>query len=444
VTFIVRLSDQAERPAESSSVYSEAERQAVLEQLERIVSNHNFKNSKRCVSLLRHLIERTLDHQLECMKERILGVEVFGRSVDYDTSSDPIVRTTAIEIRKRLAQYYQESPYSKELKIELLAGSYIPQFAFPGEAQERIGVSYHSVPGETLNEGERFRIEEPKLSHTVLLERASGKLRRTANWMIFTGIAAGGILAVATGLLLFREGPSSSLDRFWGPVFRSPDRVLICVGAKTLPVAPFEQYKKEVEQLIEGQAEPPQRPQSGYRPILALSDVTTTAMLTGFLSKHNVRYAVQDASVLTLADLRGGPLILVGALNNPWTLRLTSRLRFHPQLDPASNDMWIEDSQHPERHDWKVLWGEAYVNSDVDYAVVSRVQDSTTGRVMIEIGGLGLHGTQTAGEFITNPAYLSLLSHDISNVQENVQIVLKTTVINGETGPPQVLAVYYW
>jgi hypothetical protein len=386
------------------------------------------------------------------MKERILGVEVFGRSADYDTGSDPIVRTTAIEIRKRLAQYYQETLDSKELRIELIAGSYIPRFEFPSDAHERTGVSSHAIPSRMRNESDPSRIEELMLSPAAPPSKSSGKLRRTKKWKMFVSIAALGSLAVATGLLLFRGGSTSSLDRFWGPVFRSSDRVVICVGAKTLPLMPFDQYKKEAEQLIEGQAEPPQKPQSDYKPMLPFSDApllsfldaTATSMLTGFLSKHNVRFSVRNASELTLADLRGGPLILVGALNNAWTLRLASRLRFHPRLDPTSNDMWIEDTQHPERHDWKVQWGEAYVNSVSDYAVVSRVQDPTTGEIMIEIGGLGLHGTQVATEFITDPTYLNILSREIKNPHKNVQVVLKTTVIHGESGPPQVLTVYYW
>jgi hypothetical protein len=435
VARIVHPSDQAEGPASPSRPQSEAERQSVLEQLERIVTHHNFKNSKRCVILLHYLVERTLDRQLNCMKERILGVEVFGRSPDYDTSSDPIVRTTAIEIRKRLAQYYQEAPHSKELKIELLAGSYVPQFVFPEEAGQP-----PEAPSAGANRNGKITAEG---GEAAIPSAAGAKTGVAAKWKILGGVAALIVLGAA-GLLFVHARSDSSLNRFWSPVFHSPDRVLICVGANSLPVESFDQYKKEAEQLIAGTMEPPQKPQNGYRPILALSDATATATLTAFLSQHNVRFEVRDASELTLADLHTGPLILVGTLNNPWTLRLASRLRYHPRLDPASNDMWIEDTQHPERHDWKVIWGEAYNNSTDDYAIVSRVQDPTTGKVMIEIGGLGLHGTEAAGEFVTSPAYLNLLSRKIGNAQGNVQIVLKTSVINGETGSPAVLAVYYW
>jgi hypothetical protein len=45
-----------------------------------------------------------LDGQIEPLKERTLGVEVFGRRADYDTNQDPMVRASAAEIRKPIAQ----------------------------------------------------------------------------------------------------------------------------------------------------------------------------------------------------------------------------------------------------------------------------------------------------------------------------------------------------
>ena len=62
------------------------------------------------------------------LKERTLGIAVFGREPSYDTSTDPVVRATAGEIRKRIAQYYQESGREHEIRINLSPGSYVPEF----------------------------------------------------------------------------------------------------------------------------------------------------------------------------------------------------------------------------------------------------------------------------------------------------------------------------
>src|SRR5262249_15327111 len=87
----------------------DVERVEIQAELERILANPLFKNSRRYPNLLRYVVERTLDGHSADLKERTLGIEVFGRAPDYDTNLDPIVRTTAAEIRKRLAQYYQEA-----------------------------------------------------------------------------------------------------------------------------------------------------------------------------------------------------------------------------------------------------------------------------------------------------------------------------------------------
>src|SRR5260370_40871559 len=62
------------------------------------------------------------------MKERTVGVDGFARPSHYDTNEDPIVRVTAGEIRKRIAQYYQEPGHGEELRIDLPLGSYVPHF----------------------------------------------------------------------------------------------------------------------------------------------------------------------------------------------------------------------------------------------------------------------------------------------------------------------------
>jgi len=108
---------------------TEAFKAAVREELERILANQHFVASKRYPSFLRFVTARALETHPDLIKERVVGVEVFGRDPDYDTSADPIVRVTAAEIRKRLEQYYQEPGHEGEVRISLPAGSYIPHFS---------------------------------------------------------------------------------------------------------------------------------------------------------------------------------------------------------------------------------------------------------------------------------------------------------------------------
>src|SRR6266566_9643823 len=117
------------RPTEvRRPVYSEAEREAIRNQMERMLANPLFKNSKRYPNLLRYIVEHTLAGFPAELKERTLGIEVFGRQPDYDTNADPIVRATAGEVRKRIAQYYQNLEHEGEARIHLSPGSYVPEF----------------------------------------------------------------------------------------------------------------------------------------------------------------------------------------------------------------------------------------------------------------------------------------------------------------------------
>src|ERR1700733_10884321 len=117
-----RISSTGDFPA------NEDDRLEIRNQLERVLAHPQFQNSRRYPALLRYVVERTLDGNGSSLKERTIGIEVFGREPNYDTNQDHTVRTSAGEVRKRLAQYYVESDRDGEIRIDLPPGSYLPQF----------------------------------------------------------------------------------------------------------------------------------------------------------------------------------------------------------------------------------------------------------------------------------------------------------------------------
>jgi hypothetical protein len=147
---------------------------------------------------------------------------------------------------------------------------------------------------------------------------------------------------------------------------------------------------------------------------------------------------------VTLDDLRKGPVLLVGAFDNQWSLILLSDLRFRVRVDPVTQDEWVEDAQNPAKREWKGSGKLLYSDSSVDYAIVTRILAPETGKWILAAGGLGMHGTEAAGELLTDPAYSKTLPAALRSTNKNLQIVLKTTVIDGHTGPPQILAYQTW
>src|SRR5450631_472159 len=103
----------------------------VREQLRRLVAHPLFTNSKRYPVLLTYTVEQTLLGNAGGLKERTIGIEAFGREPVYDVNLDPVVRTAAAEVRKRISQYYYNPDHAGELVIELPIGSYVPSFREP-------------------------------------------------------------------------------------------------------------------------------------------------------------------------------------------------------------------------------------------------------------------------------------------------------------------------
>src|SRR5215469_8172532 len=80
--------------------------QAVLQQLDRMLKSRHFRNSRRYPAFLAHIVRRTLDGDLVCLKERILGSAVFQRPHGRDNRADSVVRSSAGEVRVRIVNSY--------------------------------------------------------------------------------------------------------------------------------------------------------------------------------------------------------------------------------------------------------------------------------------------------------------------------------------------------
>jgi hypothetical protein len=143
----------------------------------------------------------------------------------------------------------------------------------------------------------------------------------------------------------------------------------------------------------------------------------------------------------TLDDLQQGPAILVGGLDNPWTLRAIAPLRFHFAGSDAES-YWIADSANPEKKDWALDLKTQYDVVNRDYAIIARIHDKTTGQIEVVAAGIGMSGTAAAGEFLVNPRLMEDLRRKIGRgfKDHDFEAVLSTDVVHGVSGEPQILA----
>jgi hypothetical protein len=401
-------------------------------QLDLLVRDEVFRTSKRSVTFLTYVVEQTLNGSADQIKERTIGVEVFDRKPSYDTNLDHIVRTAATELRKRLAIYYGDEKHRFELRMGLIPGSYIPRFTLP--AQTTNGVIESAIIAEPL-------ITAPQIPAPPELEiPANPRSRRKLGWRWVCLLAA-----LALGCLLgyrWLHRPTAQ-QLFWKPVLETPGPVLVGVGdtpngPPTLP-------------LMDGDSDfstPVPRPDSAET--VPFPDTVTIARVVGELEANGKIVLIRRENSRSFSDLREGAVVLVGAFNNEWSLRLTHRLRYSLAMDAEKHLVYIRDAKNPSSRAWS--WatnqprdhvGGAHSPVLQDYALISRIRNSETGHVVVVIGGLYTFGTQAAGEFLTDPQLMQAIAKasQLDTAQQNLQIVLGTTVTDDTPGPPRVLAL---
>jgi hypothetical protein len=419
-----------------SSSWNAIQRTEIEKELANVLASPPFTNSQRCTSLLRHLVELTLNGEHDRIKERTLGIEVFHRDPQYDLNADPIVRRIASETRKRLTQHYQDNPNYK-LRIRLEAGSYVPQFDFEPNLSSIFSTHDH---------GDLARVHED-LPATPGVDIGSENalipvFRRVGRKRILLGSVAILLLMLAFALAqtdYFR--PTSYL--VWKPLLASRGELIVCVSDRlpNLFSDALASAKAKAANRSQSAEDAPVNLTAAERPRPKFIDMMTAFKITKQLNAFGRDATLIPASSLSTRNLSNGPIILVGGINYPLSMMLQAKLRYSFRLDRSNEGRWIEDAQNPGSRTWRV--DGAPENAKVDYGMVTRFWDSDTGGWVFMVCGIGPFGTEAAANLVTDQISSRLIPNNIRSAQ-NFQIVVKTTVIDGSAGAPQILAVQTW
>jgi hypothetical protein len=435
--------------AEESTLWTpstEAEKEMVREQMNRLLETSHFKNSKRYPALFRFIVEETLEGRGEYLKERLLGVRVFDRPADYDTAADPIVRVTIAEIRKRIAQYYHEDAHESEMRIELLPGHYEPEFRPRrdlGADRHRLhldSASHRTAGSEELQPEALKAVAEPQQKAEA--PPWTGKKRK---WMI--AVVAACVCAAA--FYGWRWTHPSALNEFWAPILGSNATVIFCLpnGAGKNPG--MAAIVPDTTATDGGSGQP-----SSWQTFLdheslgenvVFSDVLAALKISNFLATRNRDSRFRLNVSTTLDDLRQGPVVLIGGMDNQWTLRAIANLRYHF----SGNDQetfWISDNKNPGNKNWALALDTHYSKVNHDYAIIARIHDDATGEPEVIAAGIGMSGTAAAGAFLVDPVQLAELRKKIGPGFKNndFEAVLSTDVVDGIAGTPKIVAVSVW
>ena len=411
-----------------------------------VLESESFATSRRCRDFLECVVELTLAGDYESLTERFLGVKLFGRSVDYETATDSIVRVRANDVRRRLMQYYSTSGPEEKVRIEMPAGGYVPEFQW----QSAHGVSSEQVAEDTG----RLTVSpttEVDLSASVA-ESTETALVRPWWWspaiLVWGSI---GLLSVCFALFMSIKvvGHQSNFDAFWQPVLDARGQPVL-----NLPTTDTFQLTMNSERTLA----PLSNLQPGQSFKLKIGDfigfhdwhvslpvLQATLSVALALGHKGKTPLVRIGTDLRRDELRGHPVIAIGSFSNPWTEATESGLRF--TFDRGASDTGaprVRDAQNPQRS-WAL--SHTYPGpQDKDYAIITRTFDPETREPFVSLAGLHSFGNQIAGEFVSQESSWNEVARRAPPGWQkmNLQVLLEADIVGTTPGSPRIVEVYFW
>jgi hypothetical protein len=418
--------------------------------LREIFQSTPFRASKQSQDLLRYIVDQTLSGHTELLKERLIGVNVFGRRPDYDTNEDPVVRARAAEVRKRLAQFYLGEGSRAAVRIEISPGSYHASFTetlkavLPAPPNPRPPLLVELPPlVPTL---EPLPAHLPDQTHRKLLSRRVKPISISASLLICIALCS-----------WFLFSPKAPIDVFWKPIVNAPNPAVLYSGANSVYMlsSDFLDRYKAAHRLssLEGQGLEfivpiaPNTQLAGNDLVsftddfITLGDLSAAVRVASLLATRRKQFDTRCGDDVAFSDLRQAPTILIGGFNNRWTMELSRDLPFTLYHVKGMN---IREQEGAQR-----VWSpvpSADGRIAVDYALVTRLPRSKTGQPLIIIAGLTQNGTQAAADFITDSTQVKKLVSGAPSdwPQKNLEFVLQTKVVNNIPTSPVVVALKFW
>ncbi len=425
--------------------------------LDEITKGAAFKGSHRSAQFLEYVVHQSALGHLDALKERVIGVELFGRVPSYDTGEDAVVRVTASDVRKRLLQHYSGNGNTSEFRIMLPPGKYVPELvrdtshrdkdltetAVAEPAKERAAVAV-STPAPAIGQQEtqshHWRLWVLPLLGTVAL---------------ICGI-------VLSGIGLRRRLPSPDIPSRapWGAMFSGAHPVLIVasdpnieeiqrIGKTSVTLSDYANQ----HYLPQNAVSLPSEQVAFMKDILRGDKISTfdgeiIAGLASLIPRIQSRPAVKGARDIRVQDLEtNGNLIFLGSpRSNPWTSMYDPLLDFRFAFDERTRREFIQDV-HPGKGEKNVYIPSAGgFDTGDSYATISFFQNpGHTGQILMIAGANG-EGTEAAGSLVTDPTRWDSLVNSCNLPKTPsgvpVQLLLHLGTLAGSASDVQVVSCH--
>ncbi len=361
---------------------------AVREELRRILESPEFAGTERGRTLLTYLVDNALHGGLDRLKERTIGMEIFGRDAAYDTGQDAIVRVSVNSVRKRLAAYYVRTGstgQSSAVRIHLAPGSYTPEFLAPtADAPEP-----QALPVETAPPSRK--------------------------WFYPGMVAALAIACVALGVQNWHlrsrpDGPLPLLVLPWS-LFGHPTEARIALTDGNFTIhkiytrreMTLSEYTSE-QWLWELKDQVPQAIHVTGTRFTSVVSAVTAARIGSLLERAGCSPLVGSARSLQLRDFKQDrPIVLLGsAPSNPWVELFDERLNFVIDYDIQKRAQRCRNRAPKAGEEPFYAPLPASGAPGVAYAILSALPNLAGKAPVLIIAGTNAEATEAAGELATD------------------------------------------
>jgi hypothetical protein len=427
--------------APSSSTTTDTRRELV----DRIVGSSTFAKCERLSSLLTYVCDLALKGRVKEINEQKIGEAVFGRSRDYDSAIDGIVRTQASRLRQRLDLYFAEEGADEPIRIVIPRGGYVPFFE-PRPSTQIAPLSPTPAPisPPVLSHGEPGKVE------------AQYSMSAALAWALIAILA----IAILTMLLSNRgaftktQTARAAVHPLWSQMFVAEHRTLIVPGDSGLVMwqglmnrnmGLAEYLSGDYRTKIPATATSFQKGtiDLGSRRYTSIVDLEVVHFLSQISQSEKSKLEVRYARDVRPNDLKQGNGILIGAAEaNPWVELFEHNMNFVFFNDRVHQTFSVLN--RTPRGDEARQWDSEYNDTQHRvYGVVAYMPNlSGNGNVLI-LEGTSMAGTECAWDFVSDDSQLLPFLRKIRRADGTLphfEVVLATNNMNGSAVKSNILA----
>lgn len=397
------------------------------EVLLRIAHGRTFHRSARLRDLLLYIGEHSLSGEIPLLAEQTIGQRVFGRPEAYNPAEDNIVRASVRQLRIKLKDYFEDEGRNERWVLQIPKGGYVAAFVpRPVPAAETAAVVPAPVPAP--EGGSRL---------VPALGAACGVLLAACLWLAFHRPVEGG--AAVESPTLF----NALLRQEAGPVhFVMTDSTLNIMNpiAGRLPTVESyadQTFVKEGEARIHDPKILSIWTNLRNRQITSLADVLILARVFQGNPSAVRRIEIRHAKHMQARDFKTGNFIITGSRrSNPWTALFEGPLNFQfdygvgiRNLAPLKGEPAFLAERSAQR---------------IDSARVAVMPNLSGKGFVLLIAGMGMQGTEGAGEFLGRDDSLPLIRKALGLRPEEpiprFEMVLGITTLGGTARSAQIVA----